>query len=247
MTAIRLFDAHTHLKNYPCGAEISGAGDRAAAAVVKLALCAGTGPEDWEKVSLLTSGSACILPCFGLHPWYVERAGDGWLPMLEKFLLRAPSCVGEIGLDKAAGPDLLLQKIAFRAQLDLAVRLARPVIIHCVSAWGVLADILKEERPPAFMLHAYGGSPEITAELARLGGFFSFGVDLMKPGRAKMRKALLAAPPERLLFETEAPSPVELTEVLGAAAAILGMAPGVLAELTWNNARSFLGGIFPEP
>jgi TatD DNase family protein len=186
------------------------------------------------------------MPCFGLHPWFIEKAGAGWLPLLEKFLTGAPSCVGEIGLDKAADPDLRRQEAALRAQLRLAVRLARPVIIHCVRAWGALVDILKEERPPAFMVHAYGGPAEITAELARLGGYFSFGGDLTAPGRARMRKALLAAPPDRLLFETEAPSPAELTEVLGQAAALLGMFPGVLGEMSWNNARSFLGEIFPE-
>lgn len=246
MTTIRLFDAHAHLQNYPGAAELSDARARAASAGVRLSLCAGTGPGDWEKVSLLASGERGLLPCFGLHPWFVEKAGEGWLPLLEKFLRGAPSCVGEIGLDKASDAALSLQETVFRAQLRLAVKLARPVVIHCVRAWGVMTGILKEERPSAFALHAYGGPPEMTAELARLGGYFSFGGDLMKPARAKMRKSLLAAPRERLLFETEAPSSAGLTDVLNAAAGILNMDPGALGELSWDNARNFLGGISPK-
>ncbi len=237
MTEPRLFDAHTHLPNYPAGAGLNGA---------RLALCAGTGPEDWEKVRLLAAGRSDIVPCFGLHPWFIEKAGADWLPQLEKFLLSASSCIGEIGLDKAADSDLRRQEIAFRAQLELAARLARPVVIHCVRAWSAMTDILKEERPPAFMVHAYGGPPEITAELVRLGGYFSFRGGLTAPGRAKMRKALLSVPPDRLLFETEAQPPAELSDVLAEAAAILGLAPGALGEISWNNARSFLGELFPD-
>ena len=120
------------------------------------------------------------------------------------------------------------------------------VVVTAVGVWGAMADIIREERPPAFMLHAYGGSSEMTVELARLGGYFSFGTDLLKPGRARMRRALLAAPKERLLFETESPSRTGLTEVLRAAAAVLGISERSLGEISWNNARNLLGGLFPE-
>ena len=42
-------------------------------------------------------------------------------------------------------------------------------------------------------------------ELADLGAWFSFGTGLLDPVRKKLREALRAAPPWKLLFETEAP------------------------------------------
>lgn len=251
---IRLFDAHNHLQNYPGPAETEEALEQASAAGVKAMLCNGTNPGDWEKVLKLASGRKGVVPCLGLHPWFVDKARAGWLELLEDSLTRAPSCVGEIGLDNVAGADPAKQEEAFSAQLRLAKKLKRPVSIHCVKAWGRLLDILKEEQPPAFLLHAYGGPPEMVNILARLGAYFSFSGGMMNPRREKMRRALLTAPLKRLLFETESPEPDMpvrcsgprgLVEVIRAAAGALGQSPESLGELSWRNAEIFLGKFFP--
>ena len=249
------FDAHSHLQEYASTRELDAALEAAKAAGVKTVLCNGTSPADWERVSALAAGHKGIIPCFGLHPWFVGKVRPGWLGLLEGFLSRSPSCVGEIGLDKAASSDFAEQEESFRAQLRLAKKLERPVSIHCVRAWGRLLEVLKEERPPAFMLHAYGGPPEMTGELAGLGAYFSFSGAVLDPEREKMRKALLAAPPERLLFETESPGPAlpgrrpgpqGVVEVIGAAAAALGQTPEALGTLSWRNAETFLGELFSQ-
>ena len=67
--------------------------------------------------------------------------------------------------------------------------------------------------------------------------------------REKLRTALRAAPPWKLLFETEAPEfgsgPGELPAVIQAAAAALATTPEALGDLTWRNAETFLNGLFP--
>jgi TatD DNase family protein len=228
---MKLFNAHTHLP------AASGRG-------ADLALCNGTNPEDWEKVLELSADRPDIFPFFGLHPWFVEGAAAGWPVLLEEFLRRVPSGIGEIGLDKAVNADLAKQEHAFRAQLRLAKKLGRPSAIHCAGAWGMLEAILKEELPPAFLMHSYGGPPEMMAELAALGAYCSFGAAAADPRRAKMRKALLAAPRERLLLETEASGPEDIGEVMRLTAGILGKTPDSLGELAWRNAGVFLGDSF---
>ncbi len=239
MSEPRLFDAHTHPRPLP------GPGGYAPSGA-DLSLCSGSSPDDWEKIASLSSEDGRVLPCFGLHPWFAEKAGPGWLKKLEGFLRGRPSCVGEIGLDKAADTGPGPQMEVFRAQLRLARGLARPAVLHCVGAWGPLAAALREEAPPVFMVHAYGGSPETAEELAGLGCYFSFGADLLKAGRIKARRAIRAVPADRLLFETEGLSGGGLADVVSAAAGILGERPEVLAGLSWNNARRFLGGLFPD-
>lgn len=241
---MHLFDAHDHLQNYPGEKETAEAFEQAASAGIQLLLCNGTSPADWEKV-LVLSGHRGVIPFFGLHPWFVSEAKPGWAALLEEMLLRTPSGVGEIGLDKAVNTDPALQEEAFKLQLGLAKKLARPVTIHCVRAWGKLLEILKSERPPAFLLHAYGGPPELMAELAGLGAYFSFGPGLLDPKREKLRKALRAAPPGRLLVETEAPEsgsgPLQLAVIVRAAAAELGRTAEEVGEEAWRNGKNFTG------
>jgi len=246
MKTTRLFDAHAHLQNYPDAGEMARTFERGAAEGVAITLCNGTNPGDWDKVLALASVHSGVLPFFGLHPWFAGTAAEGWLDSLEALLNRVPSGVGEIGLDKAVNGDFGRQEDVFRAQLKLSGKLERPAAIHCVQAWGRLEEILKEERPTVFMLHAYGGSPELMEGLACLGAYFSFNWEVSDPRREKMRKALKAAPPERLLFETEAPGPMSLAEIIRASAAILGRSTEDLEELAWRNAEKFLGRMFPK-
>ncbi|MFA6435388.1 MAG: TatD family hydrolase [Elusimicrobiales bacterium] len=258
----RFFDAHDHLHSYPGPAGIGEVLEQAFAAGVKAFLCNGVRPEDWKAVLDLAARHKGVVPSLGLHPWFADKARPDWLEVLETLLTRAPACVGEIGLDRAAAPDPARQEHVFRAQLRLAKKLGRPVSVHCVKDWGRLEAVLKMERPPAFLLHAYGGPPEMVDGLARLGAYFSFSGEIMDPRREKMRRSLRAAPPERLLFETDfpgdssgppAPAPrffrkgrlEDLAEVVLAASQALGQSQESLGALSWRNAKIFLGKFFP--
>ena len=245
---MRLFDAHDHLQNYPSDAAEAAAMAAASAAGVTGMLCCGTGPDDWGRVLELSGRYPGVVPAFGLHPWF--GAEEGWLGRLEEFLRRVPgACVGEIGLDGVKG--VAGQERDFSAQLELARQFARPAAIHCVKSWGRMLELLNAAELPCFMLHAYGGSPELVKAFAELGGYFSFGGELKDPKREKLRAALAAVPPERLLFETESPEgdepgwrsgPAGVAEVVEIAAAALGRGAEELAELSAGNAERFLSG-----
>ncbi|VEU34580.1 unnamed protein product [Pseudo-nitzschia multistriata] len=109
-----------------------------------------------------------ILPCFGVHPWFlheldsdndwalVSSSLDGelvpkWTAGLEELLQKHPhSPVGEIGLDgfhfrsKGDAKELTTpmdkQVEAFLLQLKIATRLQRPVSLHCVRSLGNMMD-----------------------------------------------------------------------------------------------------------
>jgi len=248
-----LFDAHNHLQDYQGKDKLTEALRLAAEAGVVSMLCNGTSPGDWEAVLALAAENKEIIPCFGLHPWFIKEGAPGWLEGLESFLLRVPSCVGEIGLDGGKNAtDLARQEGVFTAQLRLAKKLGRPACLHCVKAWGRMLELIKEEAPGAFLLHSYGGPPEMAAEFASLGAYFSFSGAIMDGKRAKLRRALQAAPPDRLLFETEAPDadapgwrsgPAGVVEVIAAAAEILGKPAEELSALAWENGNRFIGGL----
>ncbi len=247
---MKLFDAHNHLQDYQPKTRLSEVLRQAAEAGVELMLCNGTSPGDWEQVLVLAAENKGVIPFFGLHPWFLKEGPPGWLEGLESFLLKVPSGVGEIGLDGGQNAtSSARQEGIFTAQLRLAKKLGRPASLHCVKAWGRMLEIIKEEKPGPFMFHSYGGPAEMAAEFASLGAYFSFSGAIIDQKREKLRRALLAVPAERLLFETEAPDadapgwragPAGLVEVISAAAAILGRPAEELASLSWANGNKFI-------
>ena len=74
--------------------------------------------------------SATTLHAVGVHPW---QATMELLP--SEVAIMAAEAVGEIGLDKVCAVDFTQQKAVFAAQLDLAERFAKPVILPCVRAF----------------------------------------------------------------------------------------------------------------
>ena len=180
------------------------------------------------------------------------------------------SAIGEIGLDRwIEDRDEPAQEEVFVAQLRLARRLERPVMIHCLKAWGWLLEILpREPLPPGLLIHAYGGAPDIIPQLVRMGAFFSFGGSVLDERKLRARKSLQAVPLDRLLVETDAPAllppeqfrphavtgergefynePANLPAVLEGIAELRDMSPDELREITWHNARALLGDLLDE-
>jgi TatD DNase family protein len=223
---------------------------------------------DWPVVLRLAQSFSCILPCFGLHPWYVDERSGHWLEILESTLMTVPAGVGEIGLDRwIESRNETAQEEVFRAQLDLARRLRRPVMIHCLKAWGWFLEVMKSEKelPCGFLLHACGGPVEFIEPLAAMGACFSFGGNVSDERKARRQAAFKAVPLDHLLLETDAPDllppepcrpfaclgkdgrlkndPAHLAAFFPALACLRGMEPEELATALWENSRRFLAPI----
>ncbi len=265
--AVPLVDSHTHLQDEIFAGDIPAVLERARKKGVGWLICNGVKEADWQRVREMAGQYREIVPCFGLHPWYVKERSDQWLGVLEEYLERVPSGVGEIGLDRwVQGWDKNQQEEVFRAQLELARRKIRPVTIHCLQAWGWLMDILQEEKPlPAgFLIHAYGGPKELIEPLAALGGYFSFAGNVLDERKIRARESLRQIPPDRLLLETDAPDlmpppeycdfatgpdgkkrnePANLAALVRAVSGLRGESAEVLAESLWENSQHFFGSL----
>lgn len=201
-----LLDSHNHLQRFADPtriiAEMQSAG--IAGCVVN-----GTGEDDWEAVATLAeSHPDFVTPAFGLHPWKTHLRSESWLATLEACLDRFPTAsIGECGLDGwVAEPSLAIQREVFLPQLALARERGLAITIHALKAWDPLFDAFATEPPPEkFLLHSFGGSPELVKRLAAMGACFSFSGHFLHPRRAKVLDAFRAVPPDRLLLETDAP------------------------------------------
>lgn len=118
----------------------------------------------------------CWFSC-GVHPWNAEDS-DSQLRILEEIIVE-PNVVaiGEAGLDKLRGAEMSVQIDVFRKQIELAMDVNKPLIIHCVKAWDELIRLYKEYEGSniPWIIHGYRGNPQQTQQLSRVGFKFSIG------------------------------------------------------------------------
>jgi len=191
--------------------------------------CNATGCNDWQNVLDIAAESGKVRPFLGVHPWFVDELPRDWEAQLASLLETHPCGIGEIGLDKTPkGKDFALQTAVFLRQLELAVRLQRPVVLHCVQAWGPLMEIVRTEafREVKMIFHSFNGSAEIAHELMAAGRILSFSPRSL--GQPAIRDILKKAPPAQFLLETDFP-----------------YLPGVaLASAGLNDYRSGIIGVY---
>ena len=253
-----LIDAHCHLTDERLNRSTEAVVQRAFEHGVHHMINCGTNPADWPLVLDQAARFPSLIPAVGVHPWFIRDLPDHWAEQLETFLRSHPALlIGETGLDALRNPpDFEHSKKVFRRQIELAVEFRRPLIIHCVRAWGPLLEALKGfgPLPTGFMLHAFSGAPEIIRELLPLNAFFSFSGAVTQPGNHRVRNAVRLVPEDRLLIETDAPDflpaaipdralpnePANLPLILDAVAELRNCSAAELAERTTANARRFL-------
>ncbi|KAJ8434909.1 hypothetical protein Cgig2_003348 [Carnegiea gigantea] len=211
---MKLFDAHCHLQD-PRIFNLAPQLIRSTldSGVVHFAVN-GVSQKDWHLVKQMGDSYPCVVPCFGVHPWYVTERSPDWFTTLRQYFNCTPAAaIGEIGLDKGSRCreiDFNVQVEVFKQQLELARELRRPASVHCVRAFGDLLEVMKAMGPFPYgvILHSFLGSAEMVPEFAKLGSFFSFSGFLMSMKPQKVKKLLKAVPSDRILLETDAPDAV---------------------------------------
>ncbi|KAL2335093.1 hypothetical protein Fmac_016306 [Flemingia macrophylla] len=216
---LRLFDAHCHLQDPRILSKAPQLIKAAEDSGVAYFAVNGVSEQDWHSVKHLAQTYPSVIPCFGLHPWFVKERSPNWFKTLREYFDSTPTAaVGEIGVDKGSRGkkiDFSEQVEVLRQQLELAKELNKPASVHCVRAFGDLFELMKSMGPfPAgVILHSYLGSAEMVPEFSKLGAYFSFSGFLMslKPNKAK--KMLKMVPSDRILLETDAPDALPMSKI----------------------------------
>ncbi len=141
----------------------------------------------------------------GLHPhdaehWRLQEAG-----IVE--LASMAAAVGETGLDfyRNLAP-VERQKDAFRAQIDLALDLGKPLIVHCRDAFADVHEMISESGAgPQTVLHCWTGGPNWSRRFLDTGATFSFAGPVAFETGDTVRRGAAVIPPERVMVETDTP------------------------------------------
>jgi TatD DNase family protein len=149
-----------------------------------------------------------VYAALGRHPNSATGFDDEDLAEL-RALAAHPRCVaiGETGLDYYRdGAPRADQERAFRAQIELARKVDKPLVIHTRAAEeDTLALLEAEAGGLRVILHCFSMPERIEQCLAHEDWWISFAGNVTYPSAEPLRGAALRVPAERLLVETDAP------------------------------------------
>ena len=252
MAAVKWVDSHCHLFMTDNPGELLEA---AADAGVGWVVTPGTDLETTLAARKLAGEHpATVLWSAGLHPHEAER----WTEQGSRLssLAVEANAIGETGLDyyRNLAPRRA-QRTSFRAQLDLAAWLGKPIIVHCRDAFSDVYDDLEQAGlGEKAVLHCWTGGPRWTKRFSDLGVTFSFAGPVTFDTGDTVRRGAAVAAPERTMIETDTPfltppphrgednQPAFVPLIGRALAEVWSMLPGDVARLTTATAARVFRG-----
>jgi TatD DNase family protein len=248
-----LIDTHVHL-DFPEFADLDGVLARAAQNGILEMVTIGIDAASSGQAVALAQSHERIYATVGLHPHGAAVLIAERLDELRGLGRQSRVvAIGEIGLDyyRDRQPRDIQQR-CLRQQLELAVELKLPAVIHVRDAYEDFLTVISDyaRSLTGLVLHCFSGDWPVARRCLDLGGYLSI------PGTVTFAKAdiqqqvVRQAPLERLLLETDAPflAPVpyrgktnEPSYLLHTAKKIAALKELPLAEIarqTTENARN---------
>ena len=205
-----LVDSHCHLDFPDFADELPEVIARAHAAGVTRMVTICTRLRLEPKVRAIAEAHPSVFYAAGTHPM---SAADEPLATADELIAMArhPKMVGigETGLDyhytsESAG----VQQTSLRTHIAVARETGLPLIIHARAADDDMARILTEEyRNGAYscVMHCFSSSPDLARAALDLDFYLSMSGIAAFPKSQELRDIFAAAPPDRILVETDSP------------------------------------------
>ena len=204
-----LFDTHTHIEAPAFDPDREAVIARARAAGVSRFVTVGAGGKfaSAEAAIALADKYPFIWAAVGLHPHDAETPLD--IGRLRKLAAHSRVvAVGETGLDyyRDWSPRDLQEKW-FRAQIELALEIKKPLIIHPRNAGDQCLSILAETGAAAVggVFHCYSEDEKFAAKLREINFLVSFPGSATFKKADELRRIIKAIPLAQIMIETDAP------------------------------------------
>lgn len=249
------FDTHAHYDSGKFNADreevLRAAHESGVALIVDPGDCAATS----ARAVGIAQECDFVYAAVGWHPEEAAGWTDDSLEQIRALAAQPKVCaIGEIGLDYYWDASTkATQEIMLRAQLELALELDLPVIIHDREAHGDSLRIVCDYPGLRGVFHCFSGSVEMARELLRRGWYLGFDGPITYKNAVKALDVIAACPTDRMLLETDSPylSPVpnrgkrndsrNLPYIAARIAEIKGMTTEEVAEVTLQNGKQLFG------
>ncbi|MCR5203080.1 MAG: TatD family hydrolase [Lachnospiraceae bacterium] len=223
----------------------------------------GSSVETSKECIRLASRFEHVYAAVGIHPEHAEQGMSAIsLDKINTFL-KEDKCValGEIGLDyhyEDTDEVKNMQYHSFTRQMDMALSADKPIIVHSRDAAKDTMDYIREfygdfksKNPDkkAGVVHCYSGSAEDAVKYIDMGFYIGVGGVVTFKNSKKLKKVVEEISLEDIVIETDAPymaptpfrgkrnSSLYLPYVIEKIAAIKGVEPSEVAEITFNNGK----------
>jgi TatD DNase family protein len=198
-------DSHCHVQWSSDGADATIA--RAVDSGVEAMVVVGTDVESSRAAIELAGRHECVRATVGLHPHDASRLAVEWEALAQLAEDGRVVAIGEAGFDyHYLHSDPVEQEAAFRAQIQLAHRLDRALVIHSREAWDDTFRVLADEGPPPrTVFHCFTGGPDEARRALDLGASLSFSGIVSFAAADDVRAAAATCPARSVLVETDSP------------------------------------------
>lgn len=202
-------DSHAHLFLPNFKDDLDEVIVRAKEAGIKYIVVPATDIESAKQVLELTKKYDLIYGAAGIHPHDTKEWNDTFVSQIEEIAKNEKIvAIGEIGLDYYYDFSPREKQIeAFKAQIELALKLNMPIIVHNRDSDEDMMTIIRSYKCSGLkgQFHCFNGSKEDARELVKLGHFISFTGNITFQKADTLRDTLKSIPARYLLTETDSP------------------------------------------
>jgi TatD DNase family protein len=254
-----LIDSHAHL--FLCEKPAAELLEAAAAVGVVRMLNVGLDETTNAEVVAVAEANEPVFAAVGRHPNDAGGFDDAAQAALVELAGHAKvRAIGETGLDfyrDTAAPED--QRRAFIAQIEVAIEVGLPIVIHArdkddesAAIDEIFATLDARAAGHTVILHCFS-APQKVAEAAERGWYCSFAGNVTYKRSADLRFAAAKVPEDRILVETDAPyltpqvrrgernEPANVVATAAVLAAERGVSAEELERTVDANARSLFG------
>lgn len=202
-------DTHAHLFFENFKEDIDEVVERAKQNDVDYIIVPATDLKTAREAIALSEKYSNIYLTVGIHPHDTKGWNDPLIPQIEE-LAKHPKVVaiGEIGLDYYYDFSPKDQQIrAFKAQLDLTVKLQLPVVIHNRDSDEDMMEIIQSYCGTGLkaQFHCFNASVNDAVEYMKMNHFISFTGNITHKKSDSLREILSKIDLNHLMLETDSP------------------------------------------
>ena len=251
-----IFDTHAHYDADQFASDREAVLTALPAAGVGLVVDPGCDVASSREAAALAERFDHVYAAAGIHPEDCAGCTDADFDAIRELCRREKVvAVGEIGLDYywKENPPRDFQEQVFRRQIELALELELPVIIHDREAHGDSLRIVLDYPGLRGVFHCFSGSPEMAQELLKRGWYLGFDGPITYKNAKRAPEVAAITPMDRIVIETDAPymAPVPfrgkrndsrlLPYVVEKLAEWKSVTPEEMTDITWQNGKRLFG------